>query len=36
MQGVVALEANVTDISQHRFWVPLGNEELAVPYALFP
>jgi hypothetical protein len=36
MPGVVTLEAEVTNISGHGFWVLIGNEELAVPYAQFP
>jgi len=30
------LEAEVTNISKHGFWVLLGDEELAVPFAQFP
>jgi hypothetical protein len=30
------LEAEVTNISGHGFWVLLGDEELPVPYAQFP
>ncbi|MCC6868556.1 MAG: DUF2442 domain-containing protein [Burkholderiales bacterium] len=36
MPGVVTLEAEVTNISKHGFWVLLGDEELAVPFAQFP
>jgi len=36
MPGTAILEAEVTNISAHGFWVLLGNEELAVPYADFP
>jgi hypothetical protein len=36
MPGVATLEAEVTNISAHGFWLLLGNEELAVPYAQFP
>lgn len=36
MPGAVTLEAEVTHISAHGFWVLLGDEELAVPYAEFP
>ena len=32
----VLLEAEVTNISAHGFWLLLGDEELAVPYAEFP
>jgi hypothetical protein len=30
------LEAEVTNISAHGFWLLLGDEELPVPYAQFP
>jgi hypothetical protein len=30
------LDVEVTNISSHGFWVLLGREELAVPYAQFP
>jgi len=30
------LAAEVTNISAHGFWLLLGDEELAVPYAEFP
>ena len=36
MPGVTTLEAEVTNISAHGFWVLLGDEELPVPYAQFP
>ena len=36
MPGVATLEAEVTNISAHGFWVFLGSEELPVPYASFP
>ncbi len=36
MPGTATLEAEVTNISAHGFWVLLGTEELAVPYAQFP
>lgn len=36
MLGVATLEAEVTHISAHGFWVLLGKEELPVPYAQFP
>jgi Protein of unknown function (DUF2442) len=36
MPGATTLEAEVTNISAHGFWVLLGNEELPVPYAQFP
>jgi len=30
------LEAEVTNISMHCFWLLLGDEELAVPFSDFP
>ena len=36
MHGTVTLEAEVTNVSRHCFWLLLGDEELAVPYAEFP
>jgi hypothetical protein len=36
MPGAATLDAEVTNISAHGFWVLLGSEELAVPYAQFP
>jgi hypothetical protein len=36
MPGAVTLEAEITHISAHGFWVLLGDEELPVPYAQFP
>ena len=36
MPGVATLEAEVTNISAHGFWVLLGDVELPVPYAQFP
>lgn len=36
MPGAATLEAEVTNISTHGFWVLLGTEELPVPYAQFP
>jgi hypothetical protein len=36
MPGIATLEAEVTNISVHCFWLLLGNEELAVPFANFP
>lgn len=36
MPGTVTLEAEVTNISKHGFWVLLGDEELAVPFVHFP
>jgi hypothetical protein len=36
MPGTATLEAEVTNISAHGFWVLLGSEELPVSYAQFP
>ena len=36
MHGTVTLEAEVTNVSKHCFWLLLGDEELAVPFAEFP
>jgi len=36
MPGVVTSEPEVTNVSKHCFWLLLGNEELAVPFADFP
>ena len=36
MHGIATLEAEVTNVSAHGFWLLLGTEELAVPYAQFP
>ncbi|MFT3820595.1 MAG: DUF2442 domain-containing protein [Rubrivivax sp.] len=36
MPGVATSGAEVTHISAHGFWLLLGDEELAVPYADFP
>ena len=36
MHGTATLGAEVTNVSPHCFWLLLGNEELAVPYAEFP
>jgi Protein of unknown function (DUF2442) len=36
MHGTVTLGAAVTKVSTHCFWLLLGNEELAVPFAEFP
>ena len=36
MPGAVTLVAEVTNISKHGFWILLGDEELAVPFARFP
>jgi len=36
MPGTVTLDAEVTHISRHGFWILLGEEELAVPFDKFP
>ena len=36
MHGPVTLEAEVTNVSPHCFWLLLGDEELAVPFSDFP
>ena len=36
MPGTITLEAEVTNISKHCFWLLLGNEELAVGFKEFP
>ncbi len=36
MLGIITLEAEVTNISKHCFWVLLVDEEIAVPFAEFP
>ncbi|MEO7851204.1 MAG: DUF2442 domain-containing protein [Rubrivivax sp.] len=36
MPGVATLEAEVTNISAHGFWIFLGTDELPVPYDQFP
>lgn len=36
MLGIATLEAEVTNISAHGFWIFLGAEELPVPYTDFP
>ncbi len=36
MPGAATLDVEVTNISRHGFWVLVGDEELPVPYALFP
>lgn len=36
MPGIVTSSVEVTNISRHGFWVLLGDEELAVPFAQFP
>lgn len=36
MPGTVTLDAEVTNVSRHCFWILLGDEELAVPFSEFP
>ena len=36
MPGTTTLEAEVTNISKHCFWLLLGDEELAVTFKFFP
>lgn len=36
MPGTGTLGAEVTHVSRHCFWLLLGDEELAVPFADFP
>jgi len=36
MPGTATSEAEVTNVSRHCFWLLLGDEELAVPFADFP
>ena len=36
MPGIVTLEAEVTHVSRHGFWLLLGDEELLVPFEQFP
>jgi hypothetical protein len=36
MPGTVTSEVEVTNVSVHGFWLLLGAEELAVPFAQFP
>jgi hypothetical protein len=36
MPGTVTLGVEVTNFSRHGFWVLVGDEELAVPFAQFP
>jgi hypothetical protein len=36
MPGTVTSEVEVTNVSVHGFWLLLGSEELAVPFATFP
>lgn len=36
MPGSITLEAEVTNISRHGFWVYLGDKELFLPFEEFP
>jgi hypothetical protein len=36
MPETTTLEAEVTHVSKHGFWLLLGNEELLVPFDQFP
>lgn len=36
MHGTDTLAAEITNVSTHCFWLLLGDEELAVPFADFP
>jgi hypothetical protein len=36
MHGIATLDAEVTNISAHGFWLLVGGEELAVPFSQFP
>jgi len=36
MPGIATSGVEVTNISGHGFWLLLGDEELAVPFARFP
>lgn len=36
MPGTVISAPEVTHVSQHGFWLLLGNEELLLPFAQFP
>ena len=36
MHGINTLAAEVTHVSKNCFWLLLGDEELAVPFAEFP
>ncbi|MFP5462864.1 MAG: DUF2442 domain-containing protein [Gammaproteobacteria bacterium] len=36
MPGSATLEAEVTHVSRHGFWLLLGDEELSVPFSEFP
>lgn len=36
MSGTAISAVEVTNVSVHGFWLLLGDEELAVPFAAFP
>lgn len=36
MPGAVTSAVEVTNVSAHGFWLLLGDEEVAVPFAQFP
>lgn len=36
MHGITTSAPEVTHVSNHGFWLLLGNEELLVPFAEFP
>ncbi len=36
MHGNITSAAEVTNVSKHGFWLLLGDEELAIPFADFP
>lgn len=36
MLGTTSLSAEVTNISRHCLWILVDDEELAIPYSLFP
>ena len=36
MPGIVTSAVEVTHVSRHCFWLLLGDDELAVPFADFP
>lgn len=36
MPGITTLDAEVTHISRHGFWLLIGDEELLLPFEQFP
>ena len=36
MPGTTTLKAEVTNVSGHCVWIPVDDEELALPYSGFP